>query len=98
GFKDDQPPGALLFLLLRHALQLGYHDVSIRLHEIAGLYTPALSAQARADYPLLHIQQNNAVSESRYQPLFETAPSITGSTTLTVSDFISSRLRLADFQ
>ena len=40
GFIDNKPPTALLYLLLRHALQLGYHDVSVRLYENAGLTRP----------------------------------------------------------
>ena len=97
GFKDDTLPTALLFLLLRHALQLGYHDVSVRLHESAGLYSPALAAQARSDYPFLHIEQKTQLSESRYQPLFEAAPPITGNSTQTVSAFITSQLLLPTF-
>jgi hypothetical protein len=91
GFKDDQPPAALLFLMLRHALQLGYHDVSIRLFEAAGLFTPQMSLQARSDYPFLHIQSATATSESRYQPLFAVEPRITGGN-LPVNQFIASSL------
>lgn len=97
GFIDDKPPGAILFLLLRHALQLGYHDVSVRLHENSGLYTPPRALQARSDYPFLHIEQNQAVSESRYQPLLAVVPQITGNNTQTVSEFIASQLAVPAF-
>jgi hypothetical protein len=92
GFKDDKPPAALLFLMLRHALQLGYHDVSLRLYETAGLYTKVMVTQARSDYPFLHVEQSRTVSESRYQPLYAVAPQITGNNHETVADFITSRL------
>jgi hypothetical protein len=98
GFKDDKPPASLLFLWLRHALQLGYHDVSVRLHESSGLYTQEMAVRARSDYPFLHVQNNTAVSESRYQPLFAVVPQITGNPTQTVSQFISANLFLPTFE
>jgi hypothetical protein len=92
GFENDTPPGVLLYLLLRHALQLGYHDVSIRLHEAAGLYTADRAAIARADDPFLHIRASAQVSESRYQPLYAAGPAITGGAFETVGHFIGARL------
>jgi hypothetical protein len=91
GFKADKPPAALLYLLLRHALQLGYHDVSIRLHANAGLYNPAQVLAARVDDPFLHIRNNQAVSESRYESLYALAPTITGSGTTLVHQFIAAQ-------
>jgi hypothetical protein len=92
GFKDDQLPPALLFLLLRHALQLGYHDVSIRAAENAGVLTAELAAKARTDDPFLHIRENVALSESRYRSLYSVEPAITGSPTQTVHQFITTGL------
>ncbi len=97
GFLDDTPPRALLYLLLRHALQLGYHDVSVGLHERAGLYTAAQALAARADDPFLHVRAIEAVSESRYQPLHAIQPAITGSPATRVADFITSRLSALSF-
>lgn len=92
GFTDDKPPTALLYLLLRHALQLGYHDVSVRLHENAGLYTAEAAARARSDDPFLHVRDNQLASESRYQPLYAIEAQITGSNTQPVSQFITAQL------
>ncbi len=92
GFKDNKVPTALLYLFLRHALQLGYHDTSIRLHENVGLYDSAKALQARMDDPFLHIRDNQLVSESRYEPLYALAPQITGSATVPVHQFIASQL------
>ena len=92
GFTGDQPPAALLYLMLRHALQLGYHDASVRLHLGAGLYTPEQAAAAVQDSPFLHIRTTATVSESRYQPLYEVAPVITGGTGQTVAEYIVSVL------
>ena len=97
GFKDDKPPTSLLFLLLRHALQLGYHDVSIRASEDAGLLTAQAAISARIDDPFLHIRENVAVSESRYQPLYAAAPTITGNATQPVHEFITARLATFTF-
>jgi hypothetical protein len=97
GFKDDKAPTALLYLFLRHALQLGYHDVSIRLHEDAGLYSAAAALKARVDDPILHVRQNQTLSESRYQPLYALAPQITGGSNLAVHEFITSGLSALTF-
>jgi hypothetical protein len=92
GFTDDTPPGALLYLLLRHALQLGYHDVSVTLHELAGLYTPEIAMAARMDDPFIHVRESSAKSESRYESLYAIAQPITGSATLPVHRFIANQL------
>ncbi|MCI0390507.1 MAG: hypothetical protein MOB07_17320 [Acidobacteria bacterium] len=97
GFKDDKPPTALLFILLRHAVQLGYHDVSIRAREDAGLLTAQEAVAARIDDPFLHIRDNSAVSESRYQPLYAAAPAITGNPTQPVHQFITAQLPTFNF-
>src|SRR5262249_41211222 len=49
GFKDDKPPRALLYLMLRHALQLGYHETCLRLFESSGLLTANDAKEARRD-------------------------------------------------
>ena len=97
GFTDDRPPSSLLYLFLRHALQLGYHDTGIRLHQRAGLYDATAMQRARQDDPFLHVRAGDGVSESRYQPLYERVPGITGSPTLSVHEFIAASLTtLAD--
>ncbi len=97
GFVDDKPPAALLYLMLRHALQLGYHDVSVVLHETAGLYSPAQSVAARSEAAFLHVRDTTTASESRYQPLYAVQPAITGHATQTVGAFIASRLGSMSF-
>jgi hypothetical protein len=92
GFTGDQPPKALLYLMLRHALQLGYHDVSVRLHLAEGLYTAEQATRAKLDDPFLHIRTNAAISESKYQPLYVTEPLITGSATTTIGQYIAASL------
>ena len=93
GFTGDTPPGALLYLLLRHALQLGYHDASVRAHLGVGLLTPVTASAARQDATFLHVA-GGAASESRYALLLKTAPAITGSPTTRVSDYLTAKLGL----
>lgn len=88
-FDPGGPPAALLYLLLRHALQLGYHDTSVRLYESVGLLEPEGAAEAKRDGTFLHIAGRSATSESRYRLLYEARPEITGSATTPVGDFIA---------
>ncbi len=90
GFLDDKPPQALLYLMLRHAIQLGYHDVSVRLHESVGLLDAEAATLARRDEPFIHIREQAQTSESRYQLLYKPEPAITGSATMLVGEFIGS--------
>jgi hypothetical protein len=92
GFKDGKLPQALLYIVLRHSLQLGYHDTSVRLHQQAGLFNAEQALAARSDQPFLHIAQQTQASESRYQILYKTEPVITGNQNLMVADFISNSL------
>ena len=68
-------PAALLYLMLRHALQLAYHSASVGLYQMVGLYTPERAAAARIDQPIIHVGAAES-SESRYEPLFAVQPSI----------------------
>jgi hypothetical protein len=92
GFVDDRPPASLLYLLARHALQLGYHEAGVRLYQAGDLYTPEQARAARIDRPILHISAGNSLSESRYQPLFAAAPPITGHPNRRVADHITMTL------
>lgn len=55
GFIDDTPPRALLYLLLRYALQQGYWDAGLRLHLESGVLTQAQAAVARIDPSFIHV-------------------------------------------
>ena len=92
GFLENKRPQALLYLMLRHAMQLGYHDVSLLLHEAAGLLTAEAVSLAKRDEPFIHIRQQAQVSESRYQWLYKTEPAITGNTRTQIGEFIGASL------
>ncbi|MDO8185482.1 hypothetical protein Q5424_18510 [Conexibacter sp. JD483] len=93
GFVDGRPPTVLLYLLLRHALLLGYADAGVRLHRAAGL-SPAAIATLRREPPFLHVAAVPE-SESRWTPLFKQDAAVTGDPGLTVAEAIAKRIGAA---
>ena len=92
GFTNNQTPQALLYLMLRHALMLGYYNTSYNLHSSAGLLsTPELLAM-RVEPTFVHVAEASGTTESRFGALYKTESRITGSPTQLVSDFITQRL------
>lgn len=93
GFADGAP-SALLYLLLRHALQLGYHDAGAQLHVLHGLI-PNVQA-VKHDDPFIHIKQGQPMSESRYQLLYKQDPVLTGGNER-IGDFIAKRIEIEPY-
>jgi hypothetical protein len=94
GFDGNVRPTALLYLLLRHALQLGYREVAVRL---------ALQAEIVEDVrPLVreptfvHIADRAAESESHYDLLFREDERITGNPWTTVESHIARNILVID--
>lgn len=95
GFTNNQSPQALFYLLLRHALMLGYYDTSYNFHRSAGfLSAPELLAM-RTEPTFVHIAEAPGTTESRFGALYKTESRITGSPALLVSDYISQQLFIA---
>jgi hypothetical protein len=92
GFDDGKRPAALLYLLLRHAVQLSFRQTAIGLLASAGaIEDPAV---LRREPAFVHVDAAaTARSESRYAELFATAPAVTGDATLTVGDYIARNVR-----
>lgn len=84
------PPTALLYLMLHHALDLGYVETSLLLHREAGLMTDAEYLVARREPKFIHVEKAEAGSGSRWEPLYQTAPAITGDPQTKLGDFIPS--------
>ncbi|HEY1305806.1 MAG TPA: hypothetical protein VGF24_19765, partial [Vicinamibacterales bacterium] len=57
GFQGGQWPNALLFILLRHALELGYYDAGIRVLDDAQLLGDEQKAQLHTEPYFFHVQQ-----------------------------------------
>lgn len=89
GFKENKRPSALLFLLLHHALDLGFVDASLKLHLSANMLNMLQVRDAKKDPEFIHIQENQAQStESKWRFLYEPKPEITGNSSIILSDFI----------
>ena len=92
GFDDGKRPAALLYLLLRHAVQLSFRQTAIGLLASAGAIEDV--AVLRREPAFVHVDAAaTARSESRYAELFATAPAVTGDATLTVGDYIARNVR-----
>jgi hypothetical protein len=70
GFTADRAPDALLYVLLRHALLLGYWDSSLRLHVEADVLSAPQAALARRESAFVHVTAGDSPSESRFQTLY----------------------------
>ena len=92
GFLNNASPPTLLYLYLRHALLLGYHDTSYLLHKSAGFLTPAELQAFKPEPVFVHVADGVTASESRFAPLVKTEARITGSPTRLVSDYITLNL------
>ncbi|MEU5261524.1 hypothetical protein [Amycolatopsis sp. NPDC021455] len=92
GFTDDTPPSALLYLLLRHAVLLGWDDAARALASAAGM-----TGLSTADSPFVHVRipgaGEQALSESRFRLLYSPAPAVTGNPEQLLVDFIPGVLR-----
>jgi hypothetical protein len=87
GFAGNRPPTALLYLLLRHALMLGYSDAAVRLHRRARVPEATLRAMKR-EPPFVHVV-SGAPSESRWAPLLKVDEQVTGDARRTVAEHIA---------
>ena len=106
GFIDNKWPNALLYILLKHALELGYHDAGVRALDEAQLLN---NQQKRALYSEPHFFQiqtqtsnqevttaaaanNIATEQSRYELLYNPDERITDHPTRTLVDHITLNL------
>ncbi len=64
GFTDGKRPTALLYLMLRYALEQGYWDASLRLHEAAGTLSGTQLQVARLDPSFVHVASATPVTAS----------------------------------
>lgn len=93
-FAGGTPPPTLLYLLLRHAVLLGWADAARALAVAAGVAGPG---ELAADPPFVHIKIPAAgqalASESRFRRLYSAEPAITGDPTRLVVDHVPTVLR-----
>lgn len=93
GFIGDASPQALLYLMLRHAVMLGYYDTAYGLNKSAATLSPAALAALKAEPPFVHVAEAPAgpqqPSESRFALLYTPQPAITHSQDTLVADYIT---------
>jgi hypothetical protein len=95
GFNDNTPPTALLYLLLRYAIELGYWDAGIRLYQEAGLLTGETLMAARREPNFVHVQEKAERSESKWYYLYRTEPQITQSVEVLVGEYVTAAMAQA---
>lgn len=88
GFRDNRPPAALLYLMLHHALDLGYLDASLRLHISAGVFNKEQARVAMQEAKFIHIQDSKIDMGSQWQYLYKAEPRITAHDSMLVGSYI----------
>ncbi|MET0832126.1 MAG: hypothetical protein ABWY62_07060, partial [Acidimicrobiia bacterium] len=96
GFDDDRPPAELLYLTLRHALDLGFVATSIDLMARSDSVEPAEIAAVRTEPRFIHVDEPEADSGSRWQFLYRADEAITGDPDLLLGEFIPGALEPLD--
>jgi hypothetical protein len=96
GFTDGIPR-ALLFHMLRHALDLSYVESGLQLYLDAGLITASEIAATRRESPLVLLTDASVSGPaggdgSRWEPLYRREVAVTGDPALTVGEFIPTQL------
>lgn len=94
GFESGHKPTALLYLLLRHALQLAFHDTSVKLQVREGLLQDVAMLQREPAF--VHVADAQGGSESRYSVLFQAQPRITRNVNIRVGDYIAQNIGTVD--
>jgi hypothetical protein len=94
GFIDGRPPTALLYLLLRHGLLLGYNDAAVKVHRTAQVPEQTLVAMKR-EPAFVHVAAKGP-SESRLAPLMKVDQAITGNPQITVAEHITELIGRSD--
>ncbi len=90
GFTDNKTPSALLYLMLKHSLDLGYINTSLILRLKANQISASDYRNSKAEPKFIHFQQQGSqAGESRWKALYEAIPEITGNDRQLLGDYIS---------
>lgn len=84
GFMENQPPAALLYLMLHQAMIEGYFDAGLRAHGQFEFADTVALRSAKIDRPFIHVQQPAtffaeavaSVPESKYEWLYTPVKSL----------------------
>jgi hypothetical protein len=83
-FGGKAEPTALLYLMLRHSIMLAQWDAGIRLLEAHAL----ADVNARVEPAFIHVQAASNAGQSKFQPLYQAQPAITGNATTTLAEYV----------
>ena len=86
-FGGNPEPIALLYLMLRHSMMLAQWDAGTRFLEERAIVN---SSVARAEPAFINVQTAATGGQSKFQYLYQPQPTITGSTTQTLADYVLS--------
>lgn len=104
GFKDNKSPNALLYILLKHALELGYYDAGVRAMEDAQLLDNQSRLALRSEPHFFHIEAASAQlrtaaaantslqDRSRYELLYTQAERVTADPQKSLVDYLTANL------
>ncbi len=92
GFLDDKPPTALLYLMLHHAIDIGYVTTGLQLHRETGLLSNNEFRAARREPKFIHIEEDAEDAGSPWRFLYKVEPLITNDAQTTIGSFIASIL------
>lgn len=88
GFIDDVTPNALFYVVVRHALLLGYWDSALRLHVANGVLDSVAARSVRAEPSAIHVAPTAESSESRYAYLYSRDVRVSGDASRTSGEYI----------
>ena len=93
GLEDDTP-AALLYLLLRHAVLLGYWETAVRLRFEAGTIDDMALLQLRQESPFVFVDADDraGTGESRFAQLYGTDVGVTGDDGMLLGDHVTAVL------
>ncbi|SMO33322.1 hypothetical protein SAMN06265379_10197 [Saccharicrinis carchari] len=94
GFKDNKKPIALLYDMLRHAINLEFGNTGLRLYQNAQLVTQQEAAMMRLDADFIGIQENTRLLESKWDIIYRKEPRVNDNG-LMIADHISELIKTA---
>lgn len=90
GFTDDKAPDALLYEMLRHALNLEFGNTGLNLFQNAGILTTEETAFTRIDADFIDVESGQPELQSKWDLIYRQESSITDDL---IVDHISELLR-----
>ncbi|MGW1787043.1 hypothetical protein ACWCQQ_49540, partial [Streptomyces sp. NPDC002143] len=88
GFTDAEGPSALLYMLLRHALMLGYQDAGLQLYQDREILDVEQVRLVKRESEFVHVVPGATSADSRWHHLYQREPRIVGESGLLVAEFI----------